>query len=51
MYSEIELEEANQFPISNKQGQWEVKTTKRKIEYELRRLKENEVFGHQEVIE
>lgn len=49
MYAVVELQEVNKFPTGP--NTWEQHTTTRKIQYELRHLKVNEFFGHQEVIE
>ena len=46
--TEVEIEETNRFPIGN--NRWEVLITKRRVQYEIRQLTKNEIFGHQELI-
>ena len=48
METEVEIEETNKCPTGY--NCWEVQITKRRIFYEIRQLKANDVFGHQELI-
>ena len=40
----FELEEQNKYPKGK--NTWELINKKRKVQYELRRIEENEIFGH-----
>ena len=46
--TEVEIEEENRFPIGK--NRWEVNVTHRRVQYEIRQVMPNEIFGHQELI-
>jgi hypothetical protein len=43
------MSDVNQFPTGK--NKWESYTTEKEVQYEIRRVLPNEIFGHQEVIE
>ena len=49
MMTEVVIEEKNKFPISY--DQFEVTIIKRKVQYQLREIRPNEIFGHQELVD
>jgi len=40
----VYIEEQNKYPTGL--SKWELQTTKRKVQFELRKIRENEIFGH-----
>ena len=49
MMTEVTIEEKNKFPVSY--NSFEVHVTKRKVQYQLREIQVDEIFGHQELID
>lgn len=49
MTTTVHMSDVNQFPTGK--NKWESYTTEKEVQYEIRRILPNEIFGHQEVIE